>query len=363
MVGGPGGFYAVVMAGGSGTRLWPLSRRNRPKQALQLVGERTLFQHAVDRLDPLFPPERIRVVTRSAHVPLLQSQTPGLSADNFIVEPEGRGTAPALGLAAIHLQRRDPDAVMAVLTADHYIADTEAFRAVLADARAAAEAGYLVTLGIAPAFPSTGYGYIRKGEALGLQSHRPAFRIERFVEKPDAEKAAAMVSDGGYFWNSGMFIWRVGRLLEELERQMPEFHSQLMEVASSLRNEREYAATLGRIWPQVREQTIDYGVMEGARDAAVIPARMGWTDVGDWASMFDLISPDAAGNVWIGPRAALDTRNTLVLGGKRLVAAVGLENLVIIDTEDALLVCRKDRTQDVKRIVRQLEQEGRDEWL
>jgi mannose-1-phosphate guanylyltransferase len=363
MGGGPGGFYAVIMAGGSGTRLWPLSRRSRPKQAQQLVGDRTLFQHAVDRLAPLFPSGQIRVVTKSAHVPLLQSQTPELSAENFIVEPEGRGTAPALGLAAIHLQQRDPDAVMAVLTADHFIADTGAFRAVLVDARVAAAAGYLVTLGIAPAFPSTGYGYIRKGETLRLEAERLVFRIERFVEKPDSAKAAEMVADGGYFWNSGMFIWRVSRLLEELRRQMPEFYAQLLEVAAALGHPAEYAATLARVWPQVREQTIDYGVMEGARDAAVIPARMGWTDVGDWASLLELLPADAAGNVSVGPRAGIDTRNTLAMGRTRLIATIGVEDLVIVDTEDALLVCRKDRTQDVKRIVRQLEKDGRDEWL
>jgi mannose-1-phosphate guanylyltransferase len=356
-------FYAVIMAGGSGTRLWPMSRRNHPKQSLKLFGERTLFQQAVDRLEPLFPHDRILVVTKTDHVPLLQPQAPGLPPENFIIEPEGRGTAPALGLAAVHLQQRDPDAVMAVLTADHHIADASSFRGVLAGAQTAARADFLVTLGIPPAFASTGYGYIQKGENLPLESDRPIFRARRFIEKPEAPEAARMVSDEGYFWNSGMFVWRVSRLLEELQRQMPEFHSQLMEVQASLRDPRDYAATLARVWPQVREQTIDYGVMERAREVAVIPARIGWTDVGSWSSLFELLPRDGAGNVVIGPHAGVDTHGTLVMGDRRLIATIGVENLVIVDTEDALLVSSKERAQDVRLIVKQLEKAGRIAWI
>jgi mannose-1-phosphate guanylyltransferase len=356
-------FYAVIMAGGSGTRLWPMSRRNHPKQSLKLFGERTLFQQAVDRLEPLFPHDRILVVTKTDHVPLLQPQAPGLPPENFIIEPEGRGTAPALGLAAVHLQQRDPDAVMAVLTADHHIADASSFRGVLAGAQTAARADFLVTLGIPPAFASTGYGYIQKGENLPLESDRPIFRARRFIEKPEAPEAARMVSDEGYFWNSGMFVWRVSRLLEELQRQMPEFHSQLMEVQASLRDPRDYAATLARVWPQVREQTIDYGVMERAREVAVIPARIGWTDVGSWSSLFELLPRDGAGNVIIGPHEGVDTHGTLVMGDRRLIATIGVENLVIVDTEDALLVSSKERAQDVRLIVKQLEKAGRIAWI
>jgi mannose-1-phosphate guanylyltransferase len=358
-----GMYYAVIMAGGSGTRLWPMSRRNRPKQSLKLIGERTLFQQAVDRLSPVFPPDRILVVTKSAHVPLLQPQTPDLNIDNFIVEPLGRGTAPALGLAAVHLRQRDPDAVMAVLTADHCIADIPAFHKVLAGAQSAAEEGYLVTLGIPPTFPATGYGYIQKGEILSGESDQPVYRVKRFTEKPEAQEAAEMVSGGEFLWNSGMFIWRASRLLEELQRQMPGFHSQLMEVEASMRDPREYAATLARVWPQVGEQTIDYGVMEGARDTVVIPARIGWIDVGSWSSLFDLLPRDPAGNVLIGPHQTVDTRDTLVMGGKRLIATIGVDNLVIVDTDDALLVCAKERVQDVRTIVKQLESAKQTEWI
>jgi mannose-1-phosphate guanylyltransferase len=350
--------YAVIMAGGSGTRLWPMSRRSRPKQTLRLVGERTLFQQAVDRLIPAIPPERILVVTKKDHVPMLQPQAPALPAENYIVEPVGRGTAPALGLAAVHLQQRDPDAVMAVLTADHHIADVEAFHRVLSGAQTAAQADFLVTLGIPPTFASTGYGYIQPGEKLPLKAGQPVYRVQRFIEKPEAPEADRMVSDGGYFWNSGMFVWKVSRLLEEFQRQMPEFHSQLMDVQASMGNPQKYWTTLARVWPQVGEQTIDYGVMEGAREVAVIPARIGWTDVGSWSSLFELLPCDKAGNILIGPHEEVDTRGTLVMGGRRLIATVGVEDLVIIDTEDALLVSSKERVQDVRRIVKQLEKAG-----
>jgi mannose-1-phosphate guanylyltransferase len=358
-----GMFYAVILAGGSGTRLWPMSRRSRPKQSLKLTGDRTLFQQAVDRLTPLFPTDRILVVTKSAQVPLLHPQTPELTSENFIVEPEGRGTAPALGLAAIHLKRRDPDAVMAVLTADHYIADPLSFRKALADAQTAARADFLVTLGIPPTFASTGYGYIQKGERIPLKSDQPVFRARRFIEKPEAGEAARMASSGEFFWNSGMFIWRVSRLLEELQRQMPEFYSQLTEVEASLRSPQEYAATLARVWPRVREQTVDYGVMEGAREVAMIPARIGWTDVGSWSSLFELMPRDPKGNIFLGPHESVDTHDTLVIGNKRLIAAVGVRDLVIIDTEDALLVSARERTQDVRLIVKQLERDKREDWV
>jgi mannose-1-phosphate guanylyltransferase len=355
-------YYAVIMAGGSGTRLWPMSRRSHPKQALKLVGERTLFQQAVDRLTPLFPSDRILVVTKSGHVSMLHAQTPGLLAENFIVEPEGRGTAPALGLAAIHLQKRDPDAVMAVQTADHYIADPVSFRNVMAGAETAARAGFLVTLGIPPTFASTGYGYIQKGEAIPLEADQPVFRAQRFIEKPEEAEAVRMASGGEFFWNSGMFIWRVSRLLEELRLQMTDFYSQLMEVQASLRNPQEYEQTLARLWPQVSEQTIDYGVMEGAREVAVIPARIGWTDVGSWSSLFELLPRDPSGNVLVGPHETVDTRDTLVIGSRRLIATVGVRDLVIVDTEDALLVTSKEKAQDVRLLVKQLRRSKQDAW-
>jgi mannose-1-phosphate guanylyltransferase len=350
------------MAGGSGTRLWPLSRGNRPKQALKLIGERTMFEHAVDRIASLFGPERIFVVAGAEHLAILSVQAPDLPSRNFIVEPEGRGTAPAIGLGAIHLRRQDPDAIMAVLTADHFIANTARFRQVLAAAARVAADGHLVTLGIKPSSPSTGYGYIKQGGSLSTVEGFPVFHVERFTEKPSVEIATQMIESGEYSWNSGMFIWRVDRIMDEFRRQMPEFYRQLMEVEATLGTP-NYEPTLDRIWPQVAKQTIDYGVMEGAENVAVIPVDIGWSDVGSWASLLELLQADEDGNIIVGPHLGIDTHDTLAFGGKRLIATIGVKGMVIVDTEDALLVCPKEREQEVREIVNRLSKDGHSQWL
>ena len=355
-------YYAVIIAGGSGTRLWPLSRRSHSKQSLKLVGERTMFQHAVDRLAPLFQPEQIYVVTRKDQSALLSSQVPDLPLSNFINEPVGRGTAPAIGLAAVHLRQRDPEATMAVLTADHYITSTEQFQQALETASSIAKDGHLVTLGIKPVSPSTGFGYIQQGESMGIIHGFPFFRVERFTEKPTLDVARQMVTSGKYSWNSGMFVWRVDRILEEFQNQMPDLYALLLEVEAALERP-DYQAVLVQVWNGVSEQTIDYGVMEHAKDVVVIPVEIGWTDVGSWASLAELLPPDQDGNIFIGPYKEIDTHNTLVFGGKRLVATIGVKDMVIVDSEDALLVCAKKREQEVREIVEHLKSNGESQWL
>ncbi len=356
-------FYALIMAGGSGTRLWPLSRQNQPKQAIELIDHRTMFQHAVDRLDTLLPPERVLVVTAREHVEALAAQVPSVPPENFIIEPMARGTAGAIGLAALHLQRRDPEAAMAVLTADHYIRDVDKFRRVLSVAVRAAREGHIVTLGIEPSFPSTGFGYIRRRERMQRIDGFDLYAVDAFVEKPDAARAAEFLATGLYSWNSGMFIWQISRIMAEFARQMPGFYAQLQTIGAALDTSRE-AEVLAEVWPQVRRETIDYGIMEGADDVIVIPVDIGWADIGDWAAVYQLHCPDEAGNVVIGTdHVGVETRASFIHGRQKLIATVGLKDVIVIDTDDVVLICARDRAQDVKLIVEQLKREGRVEYL
>lgn len=354
--------YALIMAGGSGTRLWPLSRELRPKQALKLVGERSMFQHAVDRLDPLYSPDRIFVVTRQEHVELLAGQAPQLPLDHFIVEPEGRGTAPAIGLAAVHLRRHDPDAVMAVLTADHFILQTDEFRKALAAGMQAARQDVLVTLGITPTGPSTGYGYIEQGERWGDLDGFQVFRVARFTEKPDLDTATKMFASGRYSWNSGMFIWKVEQIMAEFARQMPELFAGLLRVESAIGTP-GYLDTIGAVWPNITRQTIDYGVMEGASDVVVVPVDMGWSDVGSWGSLIELLPADENGNIVVGDHLCIDVNDSLIFGESRPIALVGVQDLIVIDAGDAVLVCRRDQEQRVRELVDLLKRRGRADLL
>ncbi len=354
--------YALIMAGGVGSRLWPRSRKQTPKQLLNLTSERTMFQEAVARLDPLFKPEQIFVVTSAGYVSAMREQSPELPAENYIVEPSGHGTAPCIGLAALYLRRKDPEATMAVLTADHFIEKWDAFRESLETAGRLARQGRLVTLGIKPAFPSTGYGYILRGERLDDLGNLEAFWVKRFTEKPDQPTARKFLATGRYYWNSGMFIWRVADVMAEFYRQMPEFYQQLTEIDAAIGTLGE-KELLERVWQDVENQTIDYGIMEGARNVAVIPVDIGWSDVGSWATLLDILPGDAEGNVVTGRHLGVDTRRTLVYSQHRLVATIGLEDMIVVDTGDALLVCPKDRAQDVKKIVDELKARGEDAYL
>ncbi len=346
-------YYAVIMAGGSGTRLWPLSRQHRPKQALAIVGNRTMFQYAVERIRPVFPIERIIVITRAEYASVLSAQVPDLPAENFILEPEGRGTGPAIGLASIHLQQRDPDATMAILTADHFITETELFCKVLNIAEQIAADGTLVTLGIPPLSASTGFGYVQHGPALGEKHGFRFYAVERFVEKPDAMAAQKMVASGTASWNSGMFICQVDRMMGEFKCQMTELHRRLMEIKKAI-GRSAYRTILERNWPLIPKQTIDYGVMESACQVAVIPVEIGWTDIGSWGSLFRLLPADTNGNVMVGHHLDINTKGTLVFTGNRLIATLGVSDLIIVETDDAILVCSRDQEQAVKSVVEHL---------
>lgn len=356
-------YYAVIMAGGGGTRLWPLSRKTRPKQMLRLFDERSLFQIAVDRLAGVFPPERILVVTIQEQVEMLQGECPQIPGENYIIEPLPRGTASVIGLAAIVLQERAPGAVMAVLTADHFIKDEDQFREVLHLAEDVARDGYLVTMGIEPTYPSTGFGYIQRDDKLGHYHGHVVYRVARFKEKPNKVRAEELYASKDHYWNSGMFFWRVDRVLHEFEQQMPELHGTLTLIAESLGTHEEQDV-LRHLWPQIEPETIDYGIMENAERVAVIPAsNLGWSDVGSWDSLFDFLEGDVQGNIYMGKgHIGLDTKDSLIYAGEddRLIVTIGVENLVVVDTGDVVLVCSRMQAQRVRQIVEQLRAEGQE---
>jgi mannose-1-phosphate guanylyltransferase len=350
------------MAGGSGTRLWPASREARPKQLLGLLSERTMLQEACQRVAPLVPDDQIFVMTSEAYTDVVRQQIPQVPAANIIGELEGHGTAPCIGLSALYLKRLAPEAVMAVLTADHHIEKADELRRALGAAAQVAEGSCLVTLGIRPNRPATGYGYIERAEKLAQISGLDVYRVEKFTEKPDLPTAQAFVESGRYYWNSGMFIWRVSAILQEFGKLMPRFYAQLMEIDAALGTTEE-RAVLERVWPQVENETIDYGIMEHAEDVAVIPVDIGWSDVGDWTALSELLPTDEEGNVVVGQHVGLDTTGCLIHGSRRLVATIGLEDMIVVDTEDALLVCPRERAQEVRDLVKKLKESGREEYL
>jgi mannose-1-phosphate guanylyltransferase len=357
--------YAVIMAGGGGTRLWPVSRRKHPKQTLPLIEEQTLFQATVKRLKGLLPPERIFVVTIAEQADTLKGQAPELPAENFLLEPAPRGTASVVGLAAVALQKRDEDAVMAVLPSDHYIRNRDLFHLLLRVAVDVAREDYLVTLGITPTYPATGYGYIQRGDPIPGDFIYPVYRALRFKEKPNEEQALEMLRSNDHSWNSGMFIWKTKTILEEIQRQMPALKTALDEISAALGTPSENAI-IEKNWFPLETQTVDYGIMEHAEKVAVLPASgLEWSDVGSWDSLFDVLLPDEDGNiVFSGHHIPLDTRNSLVYGNrdKRLIVTIGVEDLVIVDSGDVLLVCKRDDAQKVREIVHQLKNSERERY-
>ncbi len=358
--------YAIIMAGGGGTRLWPLSRRRRPKHMLPLLDDATLFQATVTRLQGLFPPERILVVTTADQRAELQAQAPFLPPENYLTEPAPRGTAAVVALAAVVLRGRAGDqARMGIFPADHYIGQPARFHSVAQAALTLAGQGYLVTLGIDPTYPATGYGYIQQGEPLGEVQGWPAYRVRRFKEKPDLATAQQMLAQGGHSWNAGMFFWTVARIWEEFARQMPDFHAAMERLLDAWGSPR-WHAVLADLWPRLRTETIDYGIMEGAQHVAVIPAQgLEWSDIGSWDAVWNLLPKDAAGNATVHAHGLIiDGQGNLVYGRDgRLVALVGVHDLIVVDTADALLILPRAQAQRVREVVQALRAAGQDAYL
>ena len=359
--------FGVILAGGSGTRFWPKSREQNPKQLLKIVGSGTMIQNTVERLLPLIPINNILMVTNANHAfeTCRQLEKYGFPPSQLLAEPVGRNTAAAIGFAAKVLYEKNPDGVMAVFPADHVVEDPEAFREVLRQGEKVADEGFLVTLGIQPHRPETGYGYIKKGSRL--EELNGAWQVEGFVEKPNAETAKMFIDEGGYFWNCGVFLWKVSSLLKEMQIHLPGLYDQLDAIVShTIENTQKYPFRLlnpkgKEIYNSLPSISIDYGILEKTKHAALIPADIRWSDVGAWNALEEVSESDTDGNILTENVTQLDCSGSIIQGEDRIIGVVGLKDLIVVDTPDALLVCNKNRAQDVKKLVEILKEEKRPE--
>ncbi len=343
--------YCVIMAGGKGERFWPLSADSMPKPFLKLTGDKTMIQLTVERLLGIVPRERVFVVLGEAHVAVARAQLPDLPPGNFIVEPEGRDTAPCIGYAAIWLLRNDPEAVMVVLPADHYIPDVDRFsKTVVRGVGIAVSGHYLVTIGIKPVRPETGYGYIKAHEAFSASKDGLCFKVEKFVEKPDLERATSYLADGNYYWNAGMFIWRVDTVLLGMERHMPELYVNLLKIGDALAVSDK--RNIAEIYHSLTRKSIDYGLMERAENVLMILGEFRWDDVGTWSSLLRVMEPDENGNYRTGNTLCLNARDSVIYSDGTLVAAIGVSDLVIVASKNGILVCDTEHAQEVREIAR-----------
>jgi mannose-1-phosphate guanylyltransferase len=362
--------YAVILAGGRGTRFWPRSRTRTPKQLLNIIGKATMLEQTVSRLLPLFPAERIWTVTNTEQAEEVRKQLPAGARKRVLTEPVGRNTAAAVALAALQVRHAvGGDALLAILPADQFIAEAKKYQEIVRAALdVAREPGRMVVLGIPPTRPETGFGYIeRTGKAHDMRGFR-VFAIRRFSEKPEFSLAREYVASGNYLWNAGMFFWRVSTFLENLQRYLPKTHDALESLAKTI-GKRSYEAQLRKIYPKLESISVDYAVLEratkevGPPRAFVIPAEVGWSDIGSWAAVYELLAKQSGENIFAGAGHATDAQGNFLWSPAKFVAVIGVKDLVVVETPDALLICPRDRTQDVAKIVKWLEQNGRKDLL
>lgn len=343
--------YSVVLAGGSGTRFWPLSRQETPKQLLNIGStKQTLIQATVSRINSIIPFERTYIVTNSNQTEPINFQLlsmTGFSWDKqFVVEPEAKNTAPAIGLAAVYLRNLNPDAVMVVLPSDHIIKKNKKFCSSVLQGARISEEGFLVTIGIKPKKPETGYGYIKCGKKI----KQGIYNVKAFKEKPDKNKAVRYLKEGGYYWNSGIFIWKADTILKAIKKHMPELYDGLARIEKAIGTEKIQEITK-TVFSKCKSESVDYGILEKADKAAIIPVDFGWSDVGSWNALDYVLPVDTNNNVKKGNLISIDNKNSILYCGDRLVAAIGLEDMIVVDTPDATLICPRSKAQDVRKIV------------
>ncbi len=355
--------HAIIMAGGSGTRFWPASRQDRPKQLLALASDKTLLRVTADRILPLVPAERLWVVTTAATAEATRALLDDLSPDHILAEPTGRDTAACAAYSARVLLHDDPDAVCLVLPADHVIGDEERFRsAMAAGAAAVKEQGGMLTFGIKPTRAETGYGYLRLGAQSFVQNEWPIHHLDQFVEKPDREAAEGYLADGDYLWNSGMFAWRATDLLAEVRRQLPLLFEGIGTIGGALGTPAE-REVLNEIYPHLPRTSVDFGIMESARQCWTVPVDFDWSDVGSWPALAEVLATDDHGNVARGRTVDLESQNNILMGDGVLIAAIGVDDLVVVATPDAVLVVPRSKAQKVKGVVEALRERGWDDVL
>jgi mannose-1-phosphate guanylyltransferase len=352
--------HAVIMAGGSGTRFWPQSTQEHPKQFLNLFDDRTMLQTTVDRIEELIPPERIWVITNDRYVGLVQEQLPDVPAQNIIGEPVAKDTAPCVALAASLIHDQDPDGTMVVLPADHLIEDTDTFLSILETAQTKAKAGEnLITIGIEPDHPETGYGYIEfDKDSSGIYAGREVKKVRQFREKPDKEQAQEFLDSGNFLWNSGMFVWSTSTILKEFDRFQPEINAQINQLQPAIGSEEQEEA-INTFYQNCPSISIDYGIMESSKSVFVVPGSFGWNDVGSWKAMYELREKDDdSNNVIESDHVTLAEagKNLIQSESGKMIALVGVEDLAVVETDDAILVCNLNEAQGVKQIVNQLKE-------
>lgn len=355
---------SLIMAGGKGERFWPKSRTNLPKQFLNISGNKSMIQQAVARLERLMSIDHVFIVTNEMYAELIRMQIPHLQQENILIEPVGRNTAPCIGFAAVQIERKFPDSTMIVLPSDHIIKDEDEFlRSLQVATEVAARNENIVTLGITPLYPETGYGYMESMEEYERIDGLDVHRVRRFVEKPSLDNAERYIQTGRFYWNSGIFVWKTRTILNNINKYLPAVYDILSTIQLAL-GQPDEETVIKSEFVKMPEESIDYGIMEKVDDIYVIPCRLGWDDVGSWTALDRINERDEHGNVTIGNTLVLDTKRSIIESNNhKLIATLGIEDLIIIDTDDVTLICKKDKAQEVKRLLKELRSQQLEEYL